>query len=176
MSGTFLVTQKHAADMTGQHLRRETRYGIAFMNQRRDAKFCRLMQHRIADIAAGPEHGIGPEFLQDPARLMTCIDHIFQRVQIMADVFQMVPAAQIGHLQRQNAEAFARNQIHFHFPFGAEEEYFAVRQLFLQALGNRDCRVDVACSPAAGENKFHFTILKKDGSAIRGLPRRAKHR
>ena len=49
-------------------------------------------------------------------------------------------------------------------------------RLFLQALGNRDCRVDVSCSPAAGENKFHFTILKKDGSAIRGLPRRAKHR
>ena len=121
MPGAFFVTQKHTADMTGQHLSREARYGIAFMNQRRDAELGRLMQHRIADIAAGSKHGVGPEFLQNPARLMAGVNHILQRIQIVADVFQMMPAAQIGHLQRQNAEAFARNQIHFHFPLGAEE-------------------------------------------------------
>ena len=156
----LIVADENAAHMLGEQFGRQARNRVALVQQRRDPQFGGLVQHRIADVSARAQHGVGPELLQDPPRLVSGLDDVFHGGDVVPHIRQMMAPAQIGDVQGADGETVPRDQVHLHLALGPQEEDLAIRKKFPQPLCHSDRGIDVTRGPAAGKNKFHSRTLK----------------
>ena len=88
-----LKADKHAVNVLCQHLRRESRHGVAFMHEGRDMQLMRRRQHRVADIAACTDHRIGLKLAYQLLRLMQRYRDVLERVKVVRNAAQAVLTA-----------------------------------------------------------------------------------
>ena len=151
-----LKAKHYPVHMPRELLCREAGDGIALMHSGRNMQLGRRHEHRVADIAASADNGVGLEIADYLLRLMRGNCDVFQRLKIVHHCAETVPAAYVGYLQGLYLIALSRHELHFHLALGADEQHLAVRHQLAQPAGYRQRRIYMTGSAAAGEYKLHI--------------------
>ena len=152
----FLKAQHHAVHLVRKELCGQARDGVALVHEGGDVKLVRRREHRVADIAAGADHGVSPKVADDLFRLAGRARHVADRLEVPGDGVQIMAAHDVGHVKAADLIARARDKLHLHLAVDADEKKLTVGHELLESARNRQGGVDMSGGTAAGEDEFHI--------------------
>ena len=159
VAAALLKAHQNGVYFIRQHSGGKAGKGVALMDQGGDVEPGSGVQHWKANIAAGADHGIGPEFLQDRAGLMLRGDDVFGRVQIVHQGREGVAPGDVCNLETPDLIAGPGHQVHLHLALGAEKKEFTFGHQLPQPSGHRKGGIHMSGGAAAGQYKFHVMLL-----------------